>query len=386
MSWSDNIRNSIHNESKWKASILFPTSYASQFNNILSLTRSLDSHSINVTVSSSFDTNKYVDIVDLFDMNNSSLYGLIDQISLVNSYPNNAIFHFEGYETKDDREPLASYIKSSAFKSGTILNSTKSYNKSEKTKAYNFTLTCAHYGNYDGAKEKSNRFVDGKLQMCGTIKQTSHSASSIKNRSRNSCFSRVNNSTNSFEDKCNRSSTKKCGCTFQLTAFFDDSSNRWFLKTKRPLNSSHMYHINHMFIDPKFLSMSKYQLPSAINEAIESLIQVDGNISTVIAHIKQRFNVNVNYGTVYSIRSKFIDQLIHICNDKPYGSSVDKLITLFKSMNNVSFVYVIHRYDSGFVTYRKNKSDSYSGSYTEYNTNNDNSFCHIAIKNWRDEL
>ena len=119
-----------------------------------------------------------------------------------------------------------------------------------------------------------------------------------------------------------------------------------------------MFHNNHIFIYLQYLCLYKSQIPSNIKEVIKSLVQVDGNINTVIAHIKQCHQIDVDYNTIYNIRQNVIDGLMHNCTETPYDSSVDKLISLFKSMNNVSFIYVIHRYDSRFVTYRRNKSNN----------------------------
>ena len=40
-----------------------------------------------------------------------------------------------------------------------------------------------------------------------------------------------------------------------------------------------------------------------------------------------------------------INKLIEECGLNPGGSSVDQLIKLFTSMENVSFLYIIHRYN-----------------------------------------
>ena len=57
-------------------------------------------------------------------------------------------------------------------------------------------LICTHYSQHDGTKLSSDLFNDNQLQMCGTIKQATHSASSIKNCSRNACFLRVDDTSN----------------------------------------------------------------------------------------------------------------------------------------------------------------------------------------------
>lgn len=93
-----------------------------------------------------------------------------------------------------------------------------------------------------------------------------------------------------------------------------------------------MYHSNHIYISQKFLCLSKNKLPQNISEVLELIVEIDGNINTVISHIKQKFyNVNIDYGTVYKIRQKLKDNLLHDCTQKPYGSLVHKLINLLKN-------------------------------------------------------
>ena len=41
----------------------------------------------------------------------------------------------------------------------------------------------------------------------------------------------------------------------------------------------------------------------------------------------------------------------------PYGTPIDKMMHYFAQKKDVSFMYVMHDMDSGFVTYRKNKDD-----------------------------
>ena len=390
MSWCKKLRQSLHNDMKWKAYIPFCSSYATEINSILNISRNVTDN-VNSTLNSSttessIHTNNYVNIIDLLDTSNSSLNVLLGNISKMNNYPKNAIFWFEGYNSLDHKDSLCADIKQSAFKNGTVLKIKKSWNNSSKNNTYTCMLCCEHYGQYEGTKLSSDLFIDNQLQMCGTIKQAAHSASSIKNRSRNSCYVRVDDSSNtSNKSKLNRSSTKRCGCMFNITIFFDDISKRWYLKNKRGFKDS-MFHNNHIFIDPQHLCLHKSQIPSNIKETITSLVQIDGNINTVIEHIKQRYQINVDYNTIYNIRQNVIDGLMLNCTETPYGSSVDKLISLFKSMNNVSFVYVIHRYDSGFVTYRRNKSSNTMNNSYENSSIDNHTFCHTSIKNWRDEL
>ena len=69
---------------------------------------------------------------------------------------------------------------------------------------------------------------------------------------------------------------------------------------------------------------------------------------------------------------------------KPYGTPIDKLINYFSNKRDVSFMYVMHDMDSGFVTYRKNKTDT---SSNESDVNDEYiSVYKDAVESWRIEL
>ena len=68
----------------------------------------------------------------------------------------------------------------------------------------------------------------------------------------------------------------------------------------------------------------------------------------------------------------------------PYGTPIDKMINYFNQKKDVSFMYVMHDMDSGFVTYRKNKNDT---SVNESEINEQFIFVYkAAVESWRNEL
>ena len=68
----------------------------------------------------------------------------------------------------------------------------------------------------------------------------------------------------------------------------------------------------------------------------------------------------------------------------PYGTPIDKMIQYFTHKKDVSFMYVMHDMNSGFVTYRKNKNDT---SVNESEINEQFIFVYkAAVESWRNEL
>ena len=145
-----------------------------------------------------------------------------------------------------------------------------------------------------------------------------------------------------------------------------------------------------MQIDPKHLLLPKHSLSGPVLEAVNRLVQTGTSCQNIIIYIYSTFNVSLAYKTVYNIRNNYINDIIDQCSDDPAGSSVNRLINLFKNSNNVSFMYVMHDYNSGFVTHAMSKKQK----QRLLDRNNDSNMASFSnnkeysssIKNWRDEL
>ena len=372
MSWCCSFQQSLSSDSKWKASIMMPSSHSGVLNKEIKVTDDCLNHSD-------------VDIVELLNNCNISLNILLQTIATSNNYPKDAIFQFEGFNNFNDLNQLVKAIKLSAFKHGTVLNKEKTYNISSSNPYYRVVIACAHYGKMCGSSSSKTKhtFSPNFAQANNTIIQQSHYSSSISKASRNSKFKRVNFS--GTEKKLNRSNTKKQDCKFHFTIFFDPNYPGWFLKKRREI-ADNRYHCNHIYIDPVDLVISKNDITPNVKASILSLINSGTTIPSIILHIKHEFDINVSYNTVYSLRLEQLRILIGSCSNNPYitgdisNSPVDKLISIFKHTSNVSFVYIVHNYSSGFVTYRKSRSRDNNNSQSNKMFEDD------SIQNWRDEL
>ena len=59
-----------------------------------------------------------------------------------------------------------------------------------------------------------------------------------------------------------------------------------------------------------------------------------------------------------------LDNLYDNVSKIPHGKSADRLIFLFQAMPDISYVYVKHDVDSGFVTYNKPHTSKYETAST----------------------
>ena len=373
-SWCSNLISSINDDSQWIASIPFPSTEAKSINTIINIAS-------NVPLEETFET--HVDIVQLLGTLSLSLDAVIKEICNRYNYPTNAVFHFEGYNSIDDKEDLITAIKDAAFKHGTVLINQKAYNKSEEKVHYTSTLSCAHYGTINSKTTKV--FKSNYVQACGSIIQQAHYATSIKNRSRNSTFQRAH--TSDAHVKSSRTNTTKCQCSFQLSIFFDVTSSRWFLKKRVGSNSQeYQYHFNHIFVDPKYLTHKKNTLPPHVIEEINNMMETGIKVNAIGTMLQSRHKMNVSYQTLYNMRMKKVEDLLKLCSENPSGTPVNRLINIFKHTENVSFVYILHKKESGFVTFRRNRNESIQQYVDSVNLRESLGFSEQSIKDWRDEL
>ena len=111
---------------------------------------------------------------------------------------------------------------------------------------------------------------------------------------------------------------------------------------------------------------------------IKSFLSSSTSIPTIQNYIRLEYKKNISYHAIYNIQKTVIDEVLkQICNN-PSASPVDKLIGLFNSYENVSFIYLIHKYDTGLITHRKGASNNQS-NYNNSSTLND-------VNKWRENL
>ena len=80
-----------------------------------------------------------------------------------------------------------------------------------------------------------------------------------------------------------------------------------------------------------------------------------------------------------------IDSLYEEVSQIPHGQSAERLIKLFESMDDVSFIYVKHNANSGFVTYQKQHLDNRMTNHQQ-NVNDMFSNYLTEVEAWRKSL
>ena len=116
------------------------------------------------------------------------------------------------------------------------------------------------------------------------------------------------------------------------------------------------------------------------------MMETGTKLSAVSTMLQSRYKVNVSYQTLYNMRMNKIKDLLNLCSKDPYGTPVNRLIQIFSNTENVSFVYVLHKKDSGFVTSCRNRNQSIQQYVDEANNRETKGFSERAIQDWRDEL
>jgi hypothetical protein len=128
--------------------------------------------------------------------------------------------------------------------------------------------------------------------------------------------------------------------------------------------------------------LSKDIIPEKIMQCIHLHLQHGTTVKLIQRFIKVQFKSS--YHTIYKIFTDNLTNQFDVCCKNASKSSVDKLISLFESYKNVSYVYIIHKYNSGFVTYRKSPKTKILE--TNFNQSYDIGVTEQNIKSWHDEL
>ena len=167
--------------------------------------------------------------------------------------------------------------------------------------------------------------------------------------------------------------------------FFHHITQRWFLKKKNNYTASQL-HTNHIWINPIHNFVSKKDLSETVKETIFELIQCGSNDTNIKIYVFSQYKIHVKLCTIYNMRMNHIQHIIDLCSEDPGGSAVDKLIALFKNTEDVSCVYLLHKYNSGLVRYRKNRTRIDTDIINNNNLDNGHGYSNESITNWRDSI
>ena len=98
-------------------------------------------------------------------------------------------------------------------------------------------------------------------------------------------------------------------------------------------------------------------MDSTTRKHVQQLVDSGANNNVIANIVSAQSNIGINYRQIQHIRDDTINSIFEDREKNP-KSSVDELIALFASMNDISYVYMIHSKTSGFVTYHKTKIET----------------------------
>ena len=145
-------------------------------------------------------------------------------------------------------------------------------------------------------------------------------------------------------------------------------------------------HVNHIWISPIHNYVSKKDLSDIVTGTIYELIICGTSDVNIKIYVFSQYKIHVKVLTIYNLRMTHIQHILDLCSEDPSGSAVDKLISLFKNTPDVSCVYLLHRYNSGLVRYRKNKRRADTDIINNNNLQDGHGYSNESITNWRDSI
>ena len=243
-------------------------------------------------------------------------------------------------------------------------------------------LRCNRYRVTRATKRK---FSPHNLQQPGTYIQEAHSSRSIKNSSRSSKKKRtecgedliiINNDKKRIKTSTIRPTIKTDCCNFCLQIICSKAHNdKWFIRSS---NSTMNIHSGHLPISNHHIDTSTTNLSPEVNEYLTELTKENIPALSVSKLISQKYNINITPSAIRQYHRKLLNPILKDAVSQPFGTPVERLIYDFKNRDDISFIYVTHSINSGFVTHYKDGLKS-----NEKNSQKYISVYHDEITEWR---
>ena len=239
----------------------------------------------------------------------------------------------------------------------------------------------------------TKRKFDANLhQLPGTYIQQAHRTKSIKGKSSSASKKRtkcIDDSTAAIQDtnteqevsavslgrKRNKSYTPRpvCNgdlCDFNFSFFCNREDDKWYLRYPFRKNKCNPCHNGHLPLCVEHVTMALRHLPPEIDQFIIHHLNEHVHTTTIAKLILQSYGKVVTDKSIRQYRDKMSYSILKATSDLPYGTPVECLIAEFSKKPDVSFVYVTHDLNSGFVTSQKRRDDNAAtlieGNDTEY--------------------
>ena len=285
------------------------------------------------------------------------------------SFPKRTSFLFEDFVGIEDSQKLTTNLINAAMKSGTsIVVARKS---KEKSKFRLMTIDFACVRNRLSRPKTKRIFSDAFSQQPCTFIQQSHGSSSVKGKSRSKSnrlchlpekLPAHNGIENVVIQKRKYNSVRPNvidqKCPFKFTIICAKEDKKWYLVNNYKNNTDTEYHFNHPPLHYDHKAIKSNHLSLNITDFMKKCVNEQMAIPRIISIVKEMFNETVSKHSIEGIRNVEINNITNEVSKSPAGTAVDQLIAQFSVMTDVSFIYVKHDMNSGFVTYKKNKNST----------------------------
>jgi hypothetical protein len=248
-------------------------------------------------------------------------------------------------------------------------------------------------------KAKKRTFKSNTVQQVNTYIQQMHSSPSVKGHSRSANKKRAHiddsesNVTTIASPKpsnkvtTNRSVCKNQCCSFNLIIFCSSLDQKWYLRHSGPNNVNYTtVHQHHLPSYSCHTAVSVTDLSEETKKYISECLHENIAATLICNLVRSRFNIVVTVQLIMRYRDYLMYQILEQCNTKPFGSPVEALTAQFSARDDVSFLYITHDYNTGYVTHRKSNSNSTSNTVTSSPMPRFVPVYQNEIKSWRHQL
>ena len=199
-------------------------------------------------------------------------------------------------------------------------------------------------------------FDEGKHQLSGSIKQPEHRWHNevlVQNHDKQSHPSvKIQRKTSSVRPM---SSSEYCSFSFPVfCSSVEETYGKWFIAASiRKKKANHYMHTNHLPMSTVHLSQPLSVLPEQIIDVIKLKIRSGSAAMAIVSEIRELYHVTISLTQVYNLKHQVVEDMVRSAGEHPSFSAAERLIQVFKTYKDVSYIYVKHDVSSGYVTYTK---------------------------------
>jgi hypothetical protein len=213
------------------------------------------------------------------------------------------------------------------------------------------------YIRYRKTRAIKRTFDVDTIQQPGTFIQQAHTTKGVRGKSSSASKQRTcqdmpySLSALNFNKEYTSRPQEQCDtCPFNISIVLNKIDQLWYLRYDSYLrNKIVTIHRGYLSVCVDHIPIKSVHLTADIDTFIKHHINQRVTASTITNPIRETYGKNVSESDIYKYRNKLMYATLKESSDKPYGTPVERLISHFSSREDVSFIYVIHDMNYGFV-------------------------------------